>query len=134
MTQQQTDQNTVAGQLSHIELEVSAGERTAVFLSQLFAWQFAKFSQHYWLCEPNKSTVPNVAIGVLEKPEPNLLDACPVFIAVADIEKSLRRAEQLGATVVETAQRIPDYGQWAKLKEPGGNTIGLFQKASCISV
>lgn len=116
--------NPSAASVSHVEFEVPNGPASAEFLAQLFGWEFPQFSDHYWLCE----RAANVAVGLLEKPEPNVLLACPVFIQVDDIQQRIARAVELGGTIVESPQQIPDYGQWAKIKEPGGNIIGLFQK------
>lgn len=110
--------------VSHIEWEVANGPASAEFFKALFQWEFQQFSEHYWLCEKTG----NAAVGLLEKASPSVLDACPVFIEVADMGQRLIAAKALGAVVVESPQQIAGYGAWAKLKEPGGNTIGLFEK------
>lgn len=116
---------SLAASVSHVEFEVPNGPASVDFLAELLGWRFSHFSDHYWLCE----SAGSVAVGLLEKPEPELLLACPVFIQVDDIEQRLARAVELGGVVLESPQTITNYGQWAKIKEPGGNTIGLFQKA-----
>ncbi len=111
--------------VSHIEWEVPNGMVSAEFLSALFGWGFQQFSDHYWLFEPQDS----VAVGLLEKPVAEVIaQQCPVFIDVPNIDECLVEAERLGASVVEARQTIPDYGAWAKIKEPGGNTVGLFER------
>lgn len=112
--------------VSHVEWEVADGALSAAFLERLFGWCFARFSEHYWLYE----TAQGPAIGLLEKSKPKvLLESCPVFIEVADIEASLALAESLAATIIEPPMNIEAYGRWAKIKEPGGNLVGLFEKA-----
>lgn len=111
--------------ISHIEWEVPDGAASAAFLSALFAWEFKRFSEHYWLFEPEAG----VAVGLLEKPAAKILEmTCPAFISVPNIEACLHAAIRLGAELVEPRTGIPGYGAWAKIKEPGGNTVGLFER------
>lgn len=119
------DQRSQAASVSHVEWEVANGKQSAAFFKALFGWEFKHFSEHYWLCEK----AGPVAIGLLEKPTPCVLDACPVFIQVDDMTEQLASAKALGAVLTEAPQQIAGYGAWAKIKEPGGNTIGLFEKS-----
>ncbi|MDD9893664.1 MAG: hypothetical protein OXT49_09200 [Gammaproteobacteria bacterium] len=126
MTEHMNGENSGASYMvSHIEWEVPNGIHSAEFLDALFGWGFQQFSEHYWLYEPQDG----VAVGLLEKPDAKALsDHCPIFIDVPSIDHCLLEAERLGASVVELKMDIPDYGAWAKIKEPGGNTIGLFER------
>jgi predicted enzyme related to lactoylglutathione lyase len=111
--------------VSHVEWEVADGGLSAAFLERLFAWSFSRFSEHYWLYEAAQGP----AIGLLEKAEPKRLDeSCPVFIQVDDMAASLALAESLAAEIIEQPVAIEGYGRWAKIKEPGGNLVGLFEK------
>lgn len=111
--------------ISHIEWEVPNGAESAVFLSTLFGWQFKRFSEHYWLFEPQAGA----AVGLLEKSgAATLRTACPVFIAVPNIDDCVTVATTLGAELIEARMTIEGYGAWAKIKEPGGNTVGLFER------
>lgn len=112
--------------LSHIEWEVANGEQSAAFLEALFGWSFKRFSAHYRLYEPSDG----VAVGLLEKPQPQLLTkVCPVFIEVPDIKATLAEALALDAELIEPITEIANYGVWAKIREPGGNAVGLFSRA-----
>lgn len=101
------------------------GELSAEFLSQLFGWDFQRFSDHYWLYE-----LPDgVAVGLLQKSDcQTLKNVCPVFVDVPDVERCLQHAAEMGAEIIEAKMEIEGYGAWAKIKEPGGNTVGLFER------
>lgn len=109
--------------VSHVEWEVKNGQQSADFLTRLFGWQFQKFSAHYWLYQP----ATGVAIGLFEKATPQpVANACPVFIDVGCIDSCLARAGK--PSLVEPKTLIAGYGAWAKIKEPNGNVIGLFER------
>lgn len=52
----------------------------------------------------------------------------PVLIAgVDDVESALRRVEAAGGTVVQGRMAVPGVGWSAYVRDPEGNTIGVFQ-------
>lgn len=51
-----------------------------------------------------------------------------LFVQVADLQASLRRAEELGGTVLQQPFDVPGGPTVARIADPEGNHIGLVQQ------
>lgn len=109
--------------ISHIEWLVSHLDRSTEFLHALFGWQFAVYSTHYRLYQPEQG----VAVGLLETEHRRPGDSPMVHVQVADLDAVLRQAQTLGARVVAERTAVPGHGWYAQFEDHDGNRIGLFE-------
>ncbi len=65
----------------------------------------------------------NIAIHARHAPTPQ----STIFLDVRDIERSVEQLSAKGAKVIQPPKRQP-WGATAKIEDPGGNVIGLFER------
>jgi uncharacterized protein len=53
-----------------------------------------------------------------------------VYVGVDDVDATVARAKELGATVLQEATDIPDVGRLAVVQDPAGAVFGLFRPTS----
>lgn len=53
-----------------------------------------------------------------------------VYVAVDDLDKYLKRAEELGGSTVLGPMPVRGIGAFAMLCDPDGNIVGLFREAA----
>lgn len=109
--------------VSHVEWCCRDLDAATRFFEALLGWRFRRFSRHYALHAPAQG----VRVGLIQRAEVPLGRGLSVFVTVDDLEAMLARAEALGGSVAEPPQAIPDYGRWARFRDPDGNCIGLFE-------
>lgn len=109
--------------ISHVEWFCRDLAVTTHFLSELFGWEFERFSAHYALHTPASGTCVGIRETGGHEPSGNVR----FFVEVGDIDATVRRGRSLGGAVEEPATPIPDYGWYAHILDPEGNRVGLFQ-------
>lgn len=114
--------------VSHIEWAVADGQALVDFLTASFAWEFSNWSEHYWLYEPGQG----VAVGVLETAAAEIERQGLSFIKTADLSAICEKMLALGGKLKEPVTDIPNYGRYAKIIEPQGNVIGLFESVEAV--
>lgn len=53
-----------------------------------------------------------------------------IVVSVASLEESLRKAEEAGAKVVMPTQKVGDMGLYARIQDPEGNVVGVWQNVA----
>lgn len=119
----------------HFEIPADQPERAAKFYRELFGWNINRWENpggmEYWLVE----TVPTDAEGrpvrqgvnggLMPRMSPGQV---PVnYIAVADLDESVGKAERLGAKVLMRRQPVPGMGWFAQLVDTEGNVFAVWQ-------
>ncbi|HLH28866.1 MAG TPA: VOC family protein [Acidimicrobiales bacterium] len=107
----------------HWEIIARDPDRQAAFYGELFNW------------EVGEGPIMQVPAG-LGGPEPGPSGhiragdraAVALYVQVRDLRGSLRRAEELGATVVLEPFDLPDGPTIAFVNDPEGNPLGLVQQ------
>jgi predicted enzyme related to lactoylglutathione lyase len=119
----------------HFEIPADQPERAAKFYRELFGWNINKWENpggmEYWMVE----TVPTDGQGQPVRPGVNggltrrmVPGQAPVnYIAVDDLDKSVAKAEKLGAKVLVTRQPVPGMGYFSHLSDTEGNVFGIWQ-------
>src|SRR5262245_54926384 len=123
----------------HFEIPADQPERAAKFYRELFGWEISRWEGpagtgeggEYWTVR----TVPTDAQGQPTHPGVNgglmrrmFTGQAPVdYIGVANVDESVRRAEQLGAQVVGPKRPGPGMGWFAQLKDTEGNIFAVWQ-------
>jgi uncharacterized protein len=110
--------------ICHVEYQVTDMARGKEFYGGLFEWKFEDMGTEYSLF----STPDAFLGGGLQKSEKvNSGDSPLVYVAVANIEETLARAETLGGATALARTPIPGHGDFAILTDPDGNRVGIYQ-------
>jgi predicted enzyme related to lactoylglutathione lyase len=109
------------GQVAYLQLPTTDLDRSVAFYEDVFGWEGET--------EHGSFTAPGL-IGQWSAERPPSADAGPViWIAVADLGQTLRRASEAGGTVV-AAPTLDQGERWvAELLDPSGTRIGVFAAA-----
>ena len=121
----------------HFEIPAEDVERAQEFYKKVFGWDVEKAGEMpYWIaktveCDENNMPKEMGAIngGILKKDEVNDPGSSnPVIvIKVNNIEEYSKKIEDAGGTIVLAARTVMDMGLYSRVKDPEGNTIGIWQ-------
>src|SRR4051812_38524274 len=101
-------------------------EKTAAFYEKLFSWE-ASTANGLGYRELRSEHVPrSISGGVWPAPQTER-PFVQLFIEVADIDESMRKAQKLGAAVLVPKSVLPDGDVMAVLQDPLGLAFGLCQ-------
>jgi uncharacterized protein len=119
----------------HFEIPADNPERAAKFYREMFGWKINRWENpngiEYYMVE----TVPTDEQGAPLRPGvnggmmPRMYPAQqPVnYIAVADVNEAVAKAERLGAKVMMGKTPVPGMGWFAQLTDPEGNVIAVWE-------
>ncbi len=112
----------------HFEIPVDDAERARAFYRDVFGWRIEGWGEEaYWLVTAGAEEERGVDGALIGRGD---IHASPVVvIGVEDLDGTVAQAEAAGATVLQGRHEIPGIGSSAYLRDPEGNTIGLFQPA-----
>ncbi len=105
----------------HAEIRSGDPDATRAFLSELFGWTYSDGAfPGYTFVDTGVPEALPTAIGPLQEGAETAL----FFVGVEDVEAALARAEQLGGSIVQSAQSVPGvtFGVFA---DPQGHLIGV---------
>jgi predicted enzyme related to lactoylglutathione lyase len=111
----------------HVEWVVTDLDRAKAFLGGLFSWTFEDLGEGYSLFRTSEG--PGGGLEKADAVTPAV--ASPqVYVHVADIDATAARAKELGGGVAIERTEIPGIGWHARITDPDGNPIGLWQGLS----
>jgi len=107
----------------HIEIPAADPAKAAQFYKALFGWEMTRDEKmNYTMWEP--SIGPGGGFSPLgEQVKPGDI---MVHVDSDDIEADLKKAAQLGGTIVLPKSEIPGVGWWGTFRDPTGNLISLY--------
>jgi predicted enzyme related to lactoylglutathione lyase len=108
----------------HFEIGGRDGARTAEFYSELFDWDIRIDPTGYGLVDTGSEV--GIGGGIMQAP-PQASPYVTFYVGVADLDKYLTRAEELGATKVLEPMEVGGIGAFAMFADPDGNLVGLFR-------
>jgi uncharacterized protein len=99
----------------HVEIRSQDPDATREFFGELFGWQIASEGGFpgYTFIDTGVEGLPYTAISPRQSDQDEVL----FFVGVADVAATLKRAEELGGTIIQPAQEVP------------GTTFGVFADA-----
>jgi len=110
--------------LCHFELMTTDPEQAKAFYGEVFDWKFDDLSiPGYTLI--NAGAEPTG--GLFLKPDSAPSVCANVYFHVDDIDATLAKAAEKGATTLVGKTAIPNYGHFAIITDPQGIPIGLMQ-------
>ncbi|MDY7015278.1 MAG: VOC family protein, partial [Cyanobacteriota bacterium] len=111
------------GEFSWCELMTTNTEAAKTFYSQLLGWTLEDMSMEgtqYTTISADGREIGGMmsvsAPGVQGNPPPHW----GVYVTVEDVDASVQKAEELGATVLLSPQNIPDVGRFSIIQDPQG--------------
>ncbi len=118
----------------HFEIPYSDKERAEKFYHGVFGWQITHVPEMSYTfaitTEVDEQFMPKkvggINGGMYERTE-SVSPTPVVVIEVPSCEKRLAEAEAAGGVRISDPAEVPGKGIYAMLKDPEGNTIGLWQ-------
>ncbi len=110
----------------HFEILGPDAPRLQMFYSSLFGWKIdGENSLQYGMVEPGVGGPPNgIGGGIARSDSPSVT----VYVQVADLEETLRRAERMGGKTLVPPTDVPGGPTVAQFQDPAGNRIGLVKQ------
>ena len=105
----------------HAEIRSSDPDATRAFFASLFGWGYSDgaYPGYTFVDTGIESALPT-AISPLQGDA----DAVLFFVGVTDVAAALAKAEELGGTIVQSAQEVPGV-TFGVLADPLGHQIGV---------
>ena len=118
--------NTIAnGKICYVEIPALDIQRSADFYTKVFGWQTRRRGDGSLAFDDGVEVSGSWVTGRKAWPDPGLL----IYIMVDSVEDTVKKATANGATLVQAiGADAPEIT--ARLKDPGGNIIGLYQQPS----
>ncbi len=118
----------MANPFVHIELQTKDVAKAKAFYSKLFAWKLEDMP----MPDGNGTyTMVNVGEGtgggMFNNPDPNVPPFWLAYVSVDDVAASTKRAQELGAAVMQDVMQVGDFGKMSVLRDPTGAHIALWQ-------
>lgn len=106
----------------HVEIRSQDPDATRAFLRELFGWRVASQGDYpgYTFIDTGVDGPPHTAVSPRQAAEDEVL----FFVAVEDVATALTRAEELGGTIIQSAQQVPGTS-FGVLADPQGHRIGV---------
>jgi len=114
---------TARGRFVWHELTVPDSAKAHDFYAKVVGWKMQPFEQDPSYQMFAASTGPLGGTVVEADTPPHWLH----YIGTTDIEATVRRATELGATVVKDIAQIANGGRWARLNDPQGAAFAVYQ-------
>jgi uncharacterized protein len=109
--------------IAHVEIPATDLEKAKEFYNKLFGWDFKPFGNGYFLYNNRKG----ITAGLRHSESISNGESTIFHVHVNNIDEALQKVTELGGKVERNKVTIPVMGWYALLKDPDGNTIGLFQ-------
>ncbi|MGH9762727.1 MAG: VOC family protein [Blastocatellia bacterium] len=117
----------MASPVVQFQILSKAPEDTARFYSGLFGWTVGADNPLGYR-QINTGSEEGIQGGIWPAP-PEAQSFVQLFVAVEDMDGSIRKAEALGARVIVPATNLPDGDQMAVMLDPQGLSFALWRKA-----
>lgn len=115
----------MANPVIHFEFGAADGAGLAAFYGELFDWRVEPAGPEYWLLSPGDGSLGGAVLQVGEGVSPYVT----VYVAIDDLELSLAKAEELGASRLVPETTVPGVGTFAMIRDPAGNMVALMKAA-----
>ena len=110
--------------LCHWEFMVNDVEKSKAFYGKVFDWEFDESSYPgYCLVKTGKDPEG----GMMKKPPEAPCTSLSQYFLVDDIDATLAKAQELGASVALPKMEIPNVGFAGMFVDPDGIPVGLFE-------
>ena len=116
----------------HFEVHAEIPDRAIRFYTELFQWQFTKWTgpEDYWLIKTGDSSTPGIDGGLVPRRGPIDGQAVIAYVCtvdVANLDATLAALPRCGGTIALPKMPIPRIGWLAYAKDTEGNIFGMMQ-------
>lgn len=117
----------------HFEIHADDPARAVNFYTNLFGWTITKWDgpADYWMIVTGPEGTPGINGGLLKRNQPlGGSDGVVAYVCTADVDdldRSIARGLELGASVAVPRMPIPGVGWLAYMKDTEGNVFGMMQ-------
>jgi len=123
----------MANNFDWVEIRTRDIRRAANFYEKLFGWKVVEKETiegfDHWVFETGKTSFHRSRGGIWLRPRDENLGVL-VYIAVNDIETTLKRLTELGGEVFAPKTLVAPHGYKAYFADPDGNLFGLWESLS----
>lgn len=113
----------------HVEIPAVDLRRAKAFYSKLFGWSFRDFDRDYTLILDGGETIGGIYRVRRAIPRPDRRrPQTRAYVAVEDIDTTLKAIRRARGTIVEEKQEVPGMGWWAGFADPQGAVLYLWQR------
>ena len=109
----------------HFEIGCRDTAQAAQFYTSLFDWSTSQMGPALMINTGSPAGIQGHFTTLGHEP----FHYTMFYVNVDDIEASLAKAESLGGKTLVPKVDIPNYGSFAWLTDPDGNTVGLWKPA-----
>jgi predicted enzyme related to lactoylglutathione lyase len=117
----------------HFEIPFDDKQRAMAFYSSVFGWKLTDMSQMSYVMaettavtEQQRPKEPGAINGGLF-PRPKEAPHPVVYAAVESVDQTIEKVRAAGGKVVTPRTPIPGMGAFARVQDPEGNVVGLFE-------
>jgi uncharacterized protein len=114
----------MANPICHWELMVNDVDRARAFYSRVFDWKFDTSSPEYTMIDTG--TPPGGSM--MKRPPDAPSPALNTYVAVIDIDATLRAVVEAGGQVVVPRTEVAGAGWFAMFLDPEQISVGIFQE------
>lgn len=113
----------------HVELHSDDVAKAKQFYAQLFGWKLEDVpmpgpgNQTYTMIQVGEGT----GGGMMKNPMPGSPAAWLAYVGVDNVEESTRKAQTLGAKIVQDVMKVGDFGKMSVMQDPTGAYIAMWQ-------
>jgi uncharacterized protein len=114
----------------HVELHTDDVAKAKQFYSQLFGWKLEDSpmpsgppGQTYTMINVGEGT----GGGMMKNPMAGAPPAWLAYVGVDNVEDSTRKAQKLGAKIVQDVLNVGDFGKMSVIQDPTGAYIAMWQ-------
>jgi predicted enzyme related to lactoylglutathione lyase len=118
----------MANPFVHVELQSTDPKKAKDFYAKVLDWRFEEMSMPmgvYTMVQAGEGP----GAGMMKNPNPQAPSAWLAYVKVDSVEKSLKKARELGARVLVEPTQIPNMGSYAVFAAPTGEVLGLWAGA-----
>jgi uncharacterized protein len=123
--------------VNHFEIPYDEKERAEKFYKEVFGWKLLDHdmgNDHTYTlaytCEVDDKMMckePNVINGGLYKRGEGVAKSPVIVITVPNLDEHLVKIKDNGGEIVMDKQKVGEMGLYAQVKDPEGNTIGVWE-------
>ncbi len=121
----------------HFEIYSDEHDKAARFYTSLFDWSANPLpGQDYQLIKAVDTDAkgmpaqPGINGGLMKRPDGFNPRSWVSYVGVESVDRTLERAQQLGAKVTRPKAPVPGMGWFAMLVDPEGNSFAIWQTDS----
>ncbi len=108
----------------HVELATTDREASGKFYSELFGWNVQQIPEMQYAMFQAEGG-PGGGFATVDGQTTNAGDV-KIYVNTDDIDATLAKANELGATTLVGKTEIPGQGHFAFFRDPSGTPVGLF--------